>query len=78
MEAHQLPEAVAELEQAVRYDPGNANAHNGLGVALAQMGNYEKAFEQFSDAVRINPADQGARMNLALVQSKMNSGGGKK
>jgi Tfp pilus assembly protein PilF len=46
-------------------------------VALAQMGDYEKALEQFSDAVKIDPADQGARMNLALVQSKMKSGGGK-
>jgi Flp pilus assembly protein TadD len=61
----------------VRYDPGNANAHNGLGVALAQMGDYEKAYEQFSEAARIDPANQGVRMNLALVQAKMKSGGGK-
>ncbi|MGA3264312.1 MAG: tetratricopeptide repeat protein [Terracidiphilus sp.] len=73
MDAHQLPEAIEELTQAVRFDPANANAHNGLGVALAQLGNYEKAVEQFNDAVRIDPAYADARRNLDLAQAKMKS-----
>jgi Flp pilus assembly protein TadD len=71
MEMHQLPEAVEELTQAVRFDPANANAHNGLGIALFQLGEHEKAVEQFSEAVQIDPAYAEARQNLDLAQARM-------
>jgi Tfp pilus assembly protein PilF len=72
MSLHQFPEAIAELNQALRLDPANAHMHNDLGVALSQLQVYDKAAEQFSDAVRIDPtyADAKRNLNLALVRMK--------
>ena len=66
-----LPQAIEEFTQALRFNPANAGVHNDLGMALFQLGDYEKAVEQFSDAVRINPADADARRNLDLAQARM-------
>jgi Flp pilus assembly protein TadD len=55
----------------VRLDPANPNTHNNLGGVLFQLGDYQKAAEQFSDALRIDPSNAGARQNLALVQARM-------
>ena len=71
MGEHQLPAAAQEFAQAVRYDPANSNTHDDLGVALFQMGDYEKAAEQFGEAARLNPADAGARQNFAVAQMQM-------
>jgi lipoprotein NlpI len=70
---HQLPEAVGEFTQSLRIDPANADAHNSLGVALAQLGEYDKAVEQFNDALRIDPEFVGAERNLQRAQAQMNS-----
>jgi Flp pilus assembly protein TadD len=70
-QAHRLPEAVAEFTLAMQYDLAKADAHNDLGVALYQMGDYEKAAEQFGEAVKIDPASAYARQNLALAQAQM-------
>jgi tetratricopeptide (TPR) repeat protein len=40
-------------------------------VALYQLGDYEKAAAQFSDAARIDPAFADARRNLDLAQTQM-------
>ena len=53
----------------MRLDPANPNTHNNLGGILFQMGEYEKAAEQFSDALRIDPSNASARQNLALAQA---------
>lgn len=68
---HRLPEAVEEFTQSLRIDPVNADAHNSLGVALAQLGEYDKAVEQFSDALRIDPEFAGAKQNLERAQAQM-------
>jgi tetratricopeptide (TPR) repeat protein len=68
---HQFPAAVDEFEQAVKLDPANAHAHNDLGVALSQLGDYEKAVAQFNDAIQIDPTYADARRNLDLAQARM-------
>jgi tetratricopeptide (TPR) repeat protein len=70
---HQLPEAVEEFTQSLRINPANADAHNSLGVALAQLGEYDKAVEQFRDALRIDPKLSGAEQNLERAQTQMNN-----
>jgi hypothetical protein len=40
-------------------------------VALFQLGDDEMAVEQFSDALRIDPANAGARRNLDLARARM-------
>ena len=59
-------------------DPANADAHNDLGVALFQLGEEEKAVEQFNEALRIDPAYYDARRNLDIVQARMNNKMGRK
>ena len=41
-----------------------------VGKAIVE-GDFEKAAEQFGEAVRINPADAGARRNFDIAQSQM-------
>jgi Flp pilus assembly protein TadD len=73
MERHQLPEAVDEFVQALRINPADDNAHNDLGIVLAQGGDFENAAEQFSEAVRFNPANADARRNLGFMKDKLKS-----
>jgi tetratricopeptide (TPR) repeat protein len=42
-------------------------------VALAQLGEYDKAVEQFRDALRIDPKLSGAEQNLERAQTQMNN-----
>lgn len=56
--------ALASLREAVRLDPGNAAAHNGLGVALAEVGRLAEAAAEFRTALRLEPALAEARSNL--------------
>ena len=62
-----------ELTLSLQHDPANADAHNSLGVALAQLGEYDKAVEQFKDALRIDPEFAGAEQNLECARAQMNS-----
>ena len=39
----------------------NGNAHNDLGVAYYQKGDFEKAAEQFGEAARINPSASASK-----------------
>jgi tetratricopeptide (TPR) repeat protein len=45
----------------------SGNAHNGLGVILAQRDDVKGATEQFEQAVAIQPASVDAQRNLALA-----------
>ena len=71
MGEHQFPAAAEEFAQALRFNPSDPNAHDDLGVALFQLGDYEKAAEQFGEAVRMNPTDAGARRNFDIAQTQM-------
>jgi tetratricopeptide (TPR) repeat protein len=73
-QAHRLPEAIDEFTKALQYDLAKADAHNDLGVAYFQLGDYEKSAEQFSEAVKIDPASSYAEQNLALAQAQLNNG----
>jgi cytochrome c-type biogenesis protein CcmH/NrfG len=59
------------FNQTLRLDPANTHAHNGLGMALFQLGHYEKAAEQFGDVVRIDPSDAAARHDLEASQARI-------
>ena len=51
----QLPEAVSELEQAVRMDPDLAEAHGWLAQALMANDQNDRALEHFQLALRLRP-----------------------
>ena len=50
LKSNQLTRAVREFEGAVRLQPGHLKAHNYLGLALAQAGEYGRAREHFVKA----------------------------
>ena len=50
LKSNQLTRAVREFETAVELQPGHLKAHNYLGLALAQAGEYGRAREHFVKA----------------------------
>jgi tetratricopeptide (TPR) repeat protein len=49
--------AQTKFEQAIRYKPDFAEAHNNLGFVLRQQGpqNYSKALQHYDEAIRLKP-----------------------
>lgn len=60
-------EAAASYREAAARAPHDADAHNGLGAALAGMRRYDEACAAFAEAVRLEPAFLDAARNLARV-----------
>ena len=52
--------AIASLDKAVKADPKNADAYNMLGFCHRKLGNVEKAFENYNQALAINSKHRGA------------------
>jgi Flp pilus assembly protein TadD len=53
--------------EAVRLDPGSAEAHNGLGMALARQQRWAEAIRELGEALRIRPDYAEARNNLGTA-----------
>src|SRR3954447_11072228 len=60
-------QVVAEFNEALRLRPEYAEAHNNIGLVLAQNGDDEKASNEFREAVRIRPDYADAHANLGAV-----------
>ena len=56
-----LPQKVLEIQ------PGHADAHNGLGMALAGGGRFDEAIVHFRKALEIQPDYADASYNLGLA-----------
>jgi tetratricopeptide (TPR) repeat protein len=67
LEAGRLDEAVAEFTRVLQQGAGAAApmAHNNLGLALARLGRRSEARAHFQEALRLQPAFEAARQNLA-------------
>ncbi len=57
--------------QSVRIS-NNAEAHFGLGLALATEGNHTAAVEEYKTAVRLEPQADGVNYNMGLSYAKLN------
>ena len=55
--------ALADFEQAVRYDPTSAGAHTGRGNALRHLGRLDEAVAAHSEAIRLEPNNAMAYSN---------------
>jgi hypothetical protein len=55
LQAHQLPEAIAHLQHALRLDPGQVEAYVDLSEAYDQAGQSEEAVVAAKNAVKLDP-----------------------
>ncbi len=61
---------VALWLEAVQCNPHNARAHNNLGKALMDLGNYAEARKAFGVALQLNPKSFDAQLNLGLALAR--------
>jgi tetratricopeptide (TPR) repeat protein len=47
--------AIADYDEAIRLDPGNATAFRNRGAVNTKMQRYDRAIADFTDAVRLDP-----------------------
>jgi Flp pilus assembly protein TadD len=57
--------------QVLAQEPNNAEAHNGLGMALAAEDNHQAAIEEYKTAARLDPQSSGVYYNLGLSYAKL-------
>ena len=66
-----IPEAIKEFKRALMLDPANLNVHNSLGVCYGAMGVYDKAFEAFKSAIRLDTREVMPIYNAGLTTMLM-------
>lgn len=54
-------------EDVLAKRPGNARAHNNLGLALYHQGKFDAAVTRYRESVRLDPSDAHAHYNLGLA-----------
>jgi Flp pilus assembly protein TadD len=64
-----LDDALVELREAVRLDPGYGKAHRNLGIVLAQRGQFAEAVPEFAEALRADPGDAEVRSYLERARA---------
>jgi tetratricopeptide (TPR) repeat protein len=67
LRASDVAGAVKRLEAGVQDAPSYAEAHRALAVALFVQGAYERAIQHASDAVRLEPVNERARLLLVEI-----------
>ena len=64
LKAGQLPAAIEQFQQAIKLNPGYAEAFNNLGTAYHRLGDIPQAGACFEQALRCNPDYPEAHYNL--------------
>ncbi len=75
LKTNNLPRCIKEFETATDLDPEHKKAHNYLGLALAQAGDYAKAKEHFILAGSDQMAEKMSRALTAKIESAPSSHG---
>ncbi len=66
-QANKLPEAVAELELAVKTSPRQPVYFNQLGITYRLQGQFAKARAAYERAIDLNPEYAAATLNLGIL-----------
>lgn len=59
--------ALLALQKAAEFLPGDADAHNNLGLVLTDLGRFDEALASFRRALKIKPDDARTNNNLGIV-----------
>ncbi len=70
-EAGKLQEALQQCELAIELTPELAEAHNLQGIILEQLGHGEQAIIAYSEAIRLDPEFEEAKLNLREAQNEI-------
>jgi len=70
--------ARVEMLEAIRNDPTDADAYNGLGYALEKMGELSEAVKQYRMATHLDPNDPTYRTHYFDMLSKLSQENAKK
>ncbi|MDP2389021.1 MAG: hypothetical protein Q8N52_01735, partial [Acidobacteriota bacterium] len=65
---NRLDMAAQAARNALSFDPGNAKAHNLLGVSLASMGQADAARAAFEASINADTREPGTYTNLAMLE----------
>lgn len=63
--------AIRDLEDVVKREPKNADAHSLLGFSLRNNGDYKNSKARYDEALRIDPDHKGAHEYLGELYLKM-------
>src|SRR5439155_11854654 len=63
-------EALPDLEEAIRLDEKNGDAHNGRGYARVRLGQYREAVADAELALRLGPRDPRLLWNAARIHAQ--------
>jgi len=67
----QPKEAQVEFTKLVTQEPNNANAHVGLGMALADQNNHEAAINEYKTALRLEPQSRDVYYRMGVSQGQL-------
>lgn len=71
IESGNAADAVPILENVLRSDADNADAHNYLGLAYRKLGEYDKSMQHYEEALAIDSEHKGAREYLGELYLKL-------
>jgi Flp pilus assembly protein TadD len=73
MRAKQFAQAQLKFEQAVKADPGFAEAHNNLAFTLRKQGpaNFQKSLTHYNKAIQLKPTLAEAYMYRGVLYTQM-------
>jgi len=69
-QAGDIQGAIAEYQACLKQQPERIDALSNLGAALARLGRYPEAIEQYRHALELSSGDPRIRMNLAIAYYK--------
>ena len=61
------PEAIAELQEAIRLNPQNSSAYHFLGMCLYQRGRIQESIDAFLTSLSVDPKGTAVRNDLVTI-----------
>jgi tetratricopeptide (TPR) repeat protein len=62
-----FPQAIVNFDEAIRLDPGDAQAYNIRGNTWDEMGVFERALADYNEAIRIDPDNPAVFHDRAIL-----------
>jgi len=63
--------SIEDCKNALKIDPSYGKAWGRLGLALLSNNQFEEAYEAYNKAIQLEPANDGYKQNLKIVEEKL-------